>query len=180
MENPGETQSPAQQGEDPLFCSVGNVLNFLAERYEEGLGYNSVGAARSAVNPLVSLEGEGGLSKHPLVARPVKGGFHLTPHLAQYLEFWDIGMVTTYVRGLGANERMPGERDSRSPNENNHFLYQCCQRFLGPKLQCGRNSNALEISSYLINHILILNCYSQKPVMGKWTETRVGHIIFHL
>ena len=95
-----------RRGENPLFTSIGNVLNFMAERFEEGLGYSSACAARSALNPLVSIEGGGDLTNHPLVSRFVKGVFHLRPPLPRYSEVWDVGMVITYVRGLGRNECM--------------------------------------------------------------------------
>ena len=71
------------------------------------MGYSSACTARSALNPLVSLEGGGDLSSHPLVARLVKGVFHLRPPLPRYSEVWDIGMVITYVRSLGSNDSMP-------------------------------------------------------------------------
>ena len=70
------------------------------------MGYSSVCLARSALNPVVSIQGGVDVSNHPLVARLVKGVFHSRPPLPRYTEVWDIGKVINYVRNLGDNGRM--------------------------------------------------------------------------
>lgn len=70
------------------------------------MGYSSVCLARSALNPVVSILGGGEVSKHPLVARLIKGVFHSRPPLPRYTEVWDVGRVISYVRGLGDNRQM--------------------------------------------------------------------------
>ena len=94
----------SQWGENPIHTNIGTVLNFLAERFAEGTGYSSACTARSALNPMVSIEGGGELSAHPLVLRLVKGVFHMRPPLPRYTEVWDVGRVISYLRGLGPNE----------------------------------------------------------------------------
>ena len=91
---------------DPFYTTIGDVLNFMAERFDEGVGYSSVAALRSALNPLVTIKEGGELTSHPLVQRLVKGVFHARPPLPRYTEVWDVGLVITFIRDLGTNSSL--------------------------------------------------------------------------
>ena len=96
----------SQRSKNPLYTTIGNVLNFLATKYEEGTGYSSACTTRAALNPLVTLEGGGDITSHPLTARLVKGVFHTRPPMPKYSEVWDMGLVISYIRRLGSNESL--------------------------------------------------------------------------
>lgn len=59
--------------------SVVPVLDFLTVLYQQGLTYNAINTARSALSSYVTLEDGTCVGKHPLVSRLMKGIFHEKP-----------------------------------------------------------------------------------------------------
>lgn len=70
-------------------------LDFLSERFEEGLGYSSINTARSA---MVAVHHT--LHGTPLLARFMKGIFNLRPALPRYNCTWDVATVLKYLQTL--------------------------------------------------------------------------------
>ena len=59
----------------PLHSPVNNVLKFLQELYERGLGYSCLNTARSALSSFIVLKGHVTVGNHPLVQQFLKGVF---------------------------------------------------------------------------------------------------------
>lgn len=59
--------------------SVVPVLDFLTVLYKQGLTYNAINTARSALSSYVTLEDGTCVGKHPLVSRLMKGIFQEQP-----------------------------------------------------------------------------------------------------
>ena len=80
---------------------MSNVINFMAERYTDGTGYRTACLNRSALNSYVTITEGMTLTDHPLVRRFVAGVFNTRPPMPRYVQVWDIGIVISYLRGLG-------------------------------------------------------------------------------
>lgn len=79
---------------------MNNVVEFLTELYEKGLGYSALNTARSALSALgISIESFSA-GHHPLVIRFLKGVYNLRPPKARYAEIWDVNLVLMYLRKL--------------------------------------------------------------------------------
>ena len=44
------------------------------------------------------------VGSHPAVTQLLKGAFHTRPPLPKYSAFWDVGVVTCYLKSLGNNK----------------------------------------------------------------------------
>ena len=73
----------------------------MAKRYTDGTGYRTACLNRSALNSYVTLTEGMALTDHPLVRRFVAGVFNTRPPMPRYVQVWDIGVVISYLRGLG-------------------------------------------------------------------------------
>ena len=69
---------------DPLHPPVKDVLEFLQELYERGLGYSCPNIARSALSSFIVLDGNVTVGNHPLVQRFLKGVFQTRPAFPRY------------------------------------------------------------------------------------------------
>ena len=85
---------------------MSNVINFMAERYTAGAGYRTACLNRSALNSYVTIAEGMALSDHPLVRRFVAGVFNTRPPMPRYVQVWDIGIVISYLRGLGETQNL--------------------------------------------------------------------------
>ncbi len=85
---------------------INNVLHFLTDLYEKGLGYTSVNTARAALSVVVrNVEGIN-IGDHPLISRFVKGIGRLRPPKPRYTTTWDVGKVLLYFENSSRNESM--------------------------------------------------------------------------
>ena len=91
----------SREGCDPIYIPVSNMINFMAERYTDGTGYRTACLNRSALNSYVTITEGMTLTDHPLVRRFVAGVFNTRPPMPRYVQVWDIGIVISYLRGLG-------------------------------------------------------------------------------
>lgn len=80
--------------------SVVPVLDFLTVLYQQGLTYNAINTARSALSSYVTLEDGTCVGKHPLVSRLMKGIFQEKPPRPKYTEIWDVSIVLEYLQSL--------------------------------------------------------------------------------
>ena len=85
---------------DPLYPPVNDVLEFLQELYERGLGYSCLNTARRALSSFIVLDGNVTLGNHPLVQRFLKGVFQTRPAFPRYTSTWDTSIVLTYLKTL--------------------------------------------------------------------------------
>lgn len=76
------------------------VLDFLTALHQQGLTYNAIDTARSALSSSVTLEDGTCVGKHPLVSRLRKGIFQEKPPRPKYTEIWDALIVLIYLQSL--------------------------------------------------------------------------------
>lgn len=81
-------------------ANVTNVLSFLTELYQCGLGYSCLNTARSALSSFLLFDNDLNIGTHPLVRRFLKGVFILRPALPRYNVTWDVNIVLDYLKSL--------------------------------------------------------------------------------
>ena len=92
-----------ERGRDPIRGPVADILNFLAELFEQGFQYRSLNAYRSAISSVhEKIDGiEGG--KHPIVSRMLKGVFNERPPRPKYESVWKVDQGLTMFREDGGS-----------------------------------------------------------------------------
>ena len=73
---------------DPLSPDVVQVVNFLTQCFEEGLGYSAISTARSALATFVTID-KVPVGQHPVISRLIKGIFASRPALPKTTVEWD-------------------------------------------------------------------------------------------
>ncbi|XP_061187368.1 uncharacterized protein LOC133195519 [Saccostrea echinata] len=81
-------------------ANVNNVLSFLTELFQSGLGYSCLNTARSALSSFLQLENCVNIGSHPLIRRFMGGVFVLRPALPRYNVTWDVNIVLKYLKSL--------------------------------------------------------------------------------
>lgn len=76
------------------------VIEFLTQQFENGLSYDSLNTARSALSSLGLNFNNFKIGAHPLVIRYMKGIFALRPPKPRYVSTWDVNAVLLYLRKL--------------------------------------------------------------------------------
>lgn len=101
-----------QRSADPVHPHVTDVLLFLLELFNKGksdgtgLGYSSLGTARSALSTIatVNLVPAG---QHPLVKRFMKAVYNLRPVFPKTTVTWDVDVVLRYLKTLFPIRKLP-------------------------------------------------------------------------
>ena len=83
---------------DPLQPNVTDVIEFLTELFQSGIGYSCLNTARSALSSVIIFSDNTPDGSHPLVARFMKGVFERRPSLPKYTSTWDVNVVLTFLR----------------------------------------------------------------------------------
>ncbi|XP_013419712.1 uncharacterized protein LOC106180300 [Lingula anatina] len=76
--------------------NIADVLDFLAELFNDGGGYSALNTARSALSTFMFFEGKP-VGTHPLVIRFMKGVFESRPSLPRYCVIWDVASVLRFL-----------------------------------------------------------------------------------
>ena len=113
---------------DPLYPPAKDVLEFLQELYESGLGYSCLNTARSALSSFIVLDGNVTVGNHLLVQRFLKGVFQTRPAFPRYTSTWDNSIVLTYLKTL----HPPKEISLQNPT---HKLVMLCALVTGQRCQ---------------------------------------------
>ena len=95
-----------QRDTNPISGSINEVVNFLADLFQQGYQYRSLNAYRSAISSVHERVDGYEVGQHPLVTRLIKGAFHERPPQPSYTTTWDVATVTTYLQSLGDNQQM--------------------------------------------------------------------------
>lgn len=74
-----------------------NVVNFLAQLFNEGASYRTINLARSAVSAFLSPSAAESVGNHPLVVRLLRGVFQSRPALPKYQSTWNVDIVITFL-----------------------------------------------------------------------------------
>lgn len=80
--------------------TVNNVLSFLTDLFNSGIGYSCLNSARCALSSFLQLNNELNIGSHPLIRRFMKGVFVLRPTLPRYNVTWDVNVVLKYLKSL--------------------------------------------------------------------------------
>lgn len=81
----------------PLRPNINHVLKFLAELYNKGLQYRSLGTARSAISTFLKICSNIDINKYEEVTRFMKGVFIERPALPRYTTTWSVDTVLKYL-----------------------------------------------------------------------------------
>ena len=68
-----------ERGNDPISGDVHEVVNFLADLFQQGYQYRSLNSYRSAISSVHEKVDGYEIGQHPLVIRLIKGAFHERP-----------------------------------------------------------------------------------------------------
>lgn len=101
----GKWSSWARQQEvDPISCSIGSILDFLAELFEKGLKYNTICTYRSAISAYHKpFEGKP-IGQNSRISALITGIFNLRPPLPRYTFVWDVSDVLDFIRKLPTDD----------------------------------------------------------------------------
>ena len=86
---------------------MSEIVNFLAQLFEEGYKYNSLNSYRSAISSAHEKVDGFEVGQHPLITRLLKGAFNDRPPLPRYSSTWNVQVVVDYLQSLGDNNDLP-------------------------------------------------------------------------
>jgi len=85
---------------DPFGCNLKFILDFLAELFDLGFSYSSIGTHRSAISAYHDLIDGLAIGKHSRVCALMTSIFNKRPPTPKYTFIWDVEIVLT-LPGLG-------------------------------------------------------------------------------
>lgn len=85
---------------------VHSVLQFLQSLLNQGLGYNAINGARSALSLFLPPVDNQTIGNHSLVTRFLKGVSNIKPPQARYDTIWDPSIVLDKINDLGPNSSL--------------------------------------------------------------------------
>ena len=91
---------------NPLQASLGDILRFLADSFQEGLQYHTINTYRSAISMTHDSIDGCLIGQHPTVSRMMKGIFQSRPPLPRYQVTWPVATVTAYLRQQRGNKEL--------------------------------------------------------------------------
>ena len=83
--------------------SVGEIIRFLTEMHEDGLGYSAINTAKSMLSTIFSVIHKVNIGSEPLIKLFMKGIFHLKPVLPKTNYTWDVKKVLLFMKQLDNN-----------------------------------------------------------------------------
>ena len=89
-----------ERGIYPISTSLNQPIEFLTKIFESGVGYSSVGTARSVLSSALIMDNEISFGKHPLVQFFMKGIFNLRLVFPRQFAVWDPDIVLDYLINL--------------------------------------------------------------------------------
>eukprot|EP00794_Sanderia_malayensis_P021324 gene21324-23399_t len=87
--------------------------NVTSQSGENGGGYSTICAARSALATCITVDNVPNLAEHVLVKRFVKGVFNRHPPTPKYTSIWDINIVLDFLNKLPDNADLSFEQLSK-------------------------------------------------------------------
>ena len=86
-----------ERGIDPISTPLDQPIEFLTKISECGVGYPSLGTARSALSAVITMNNGISFGKFRLVQHFMKGIFNLRPALLRQFAVWDLDVVFDYL-----------------------------------------------------------------------------------
>ena len=94
----------AEREISPTRSNINYVLDFLAELFEKGLEYRTIGTHKSAISefhdPIENIR----IGNHPRVSALMSGIFNKRPPQPKYPFVWDVETVLDFLRKLPGND----------------------------------------------------------------------------
>ena len=90
-----------ERSRDPIRGPLTDVLNFLAELFDQGYQYRSLNSYRSAISSVHEKVDGMEVGKHPLVSRVLKGVFNERPPRPKYASVWSVDLVLSMFKKDG-------------------------------------------------------------------------------
>ena len=84
----------------PTRSNINYILDFLAELFEKGLEYRTIGSHRPAISAFHDPIGNIRVGNHPRVSALMSGIFNKKPPQPKYLFIWDVETVLNFLRKL--------------------------------------------------------------------------------
>ena len=81
--------------------SIKTILIFLTELFESGCSFSTINTAKSALLPIVSVNGEHCWNDNPDIRRFCKGVFNIKPPTLKYANTWDADVLVQFLDFLG-------------------------------------------------------------------------------
>ena len=83
---------------NPLQGDLGTVCDFLTEQFEDSKkSYNTINSYRSALSSVLLPVDGYSVGEHPIIARVLKGMFHIRPPGPRYSFTWDVNVLLTFL-----------------------------------------------------------------------------------
>ena len=85
---------------DPVRCEVNWILNYLAEKFDQGLEYSTIAGYRSAISAYhIGIDGSK-VGDNPQVSSLLTGIYNRRPPKPRYTFIWDANVVVDYIKAL--------------------------------------------------------------------------------
>ena len=82
----------------PLQADLGTVCDFLTEQFEDSKkSYSTINSYRSALSSMLLPVDGYSVGEHPIIARLLKGMFHVRPPEPRYSFTWDVNVLLTFL-----------------------------------------------------------------------------------
>ena len=85
---------------DSISTSLDQTIEFLTKIFESGVGYSSIGTARSVLSSGLIMDIGISFGKHPLNQRFMKDLFNLRPALPRQFAIWDPDIVLEFPSNI--------------------------------------------------------------------------------
>ena len=83
---------------NPLQADLGTVCDFLTEQFEDSKkSYSTINSYRSALSSMLLPVDGYSVGEHPIIARLLKGIFHIRPPEPRYSFTWDVNVLLTFL-----------------------------------------------------------------------------------
>ena len=79
----------SQRNISPYETTINQILLFLYDLFQSGVGYSVMNTARSSLSTFINIDGVP-VGQHPVITRFMKGVFIIKPALPKYNFTWDV------------------------------------------------------------------------------------------
>ena len=83
---------------NPFPSSIGPVLDFLTEQFQEGKQYTTLNSYQSALSATLHHIDGRPVGQHPIVCHLLQGIFNERPPAPRYQQVWDVSLVVRYFQ----------------------------------------------------------------------------------
>ena len=93
----------SQSNISPYETTINQILLFLYDLFQSGVGYSVMNTARSSLSTFINIDGVP-VGQHPVITRFMKGFMKvIKPALPKYNFTWDVGIVITHISKINTN-----------------------------------------------------------------------------